>query len=294
MKRRTFLGVMGAVGAASVAAEAADATVVERSDAAGILVDLTKCLGCRSCEMACAEANGLEKPEIDWSTVNDTQRTTSDRHFTVVNQHATSQGAVHAKRQCMHCLQPACAAACPTKALVKTPSGPVVWRADKCMGCRFCMVSCPFDAPKFEYDSPNPRIMKCGLCWERLGAGEQPACVANCPTGALTFGRRSELLEDARRRIGRAPDRYVSHIYGEHEAGGTSVLYLSPVPFEELAFPTALGTMAFPEFTRNFLTAVPMIFILWPAFMIALRRATVEAERSRGLRKDGESTTEEV
>ena len=173
----------------------------------------------------------------------------------------------------MHCLQPACGAACLTAAMKKTPEGPVVWREDKCMGCRFCMISCPFDVPKFEFDSANPRIQKCDMCFVRLRQGEQPACVANCPTGALTFGRRTELLEEARRRIYTHSDRYVHHIYGEHEAGGTSFLYLAPVPFEQLGFPTHLDTTPYPTYTREFLYAVPLVLAVLPPFLFAVARA---------------------
>jgi Fe-S-cluster-containing dehydrogenase component len=196
----------------------------------------------------------------------------------VVNRYETSKGEVYVKRQCMHCLQPACSAGCLTKALYKTEEGPVIWREPKCMGCRFCMVSCPFDVPKFEYDSAVPKIQKCRMCWERLTEGEVPACVENCPNEALTFGKRSELLEMARARIVENPGDYVSHIYGEHEAGGTGFLYLSPVPFEELGFRTDLDQEAYPELTRDFLTAVPMVLVVWPAMMLALRRSGDHSE----------------
>jgi Fe-S-cluster-containing dehydrogenase component len=192
----------------------------------------------------------------------------------VVNRHETSRGDVYVRRQCMHCLQPACAAACLTKAMAKTEEGPVVWNADKCMGCRFCMISCPFDVPKFEYDSANPRVLKCGMCWERLEEGELPACVKACPMKALTFGPRSELLEEARRRFYEAPDRYVHHIYGEHEAGGTSMLYLASVPFEQLGFRTDLGTTPYPDLTRGFLYSVPFILTVAPPFLLALSKAS--------------------
>jgi ferredoxin len=155
----------------------------------------------------------------------------------------------------------------------KTPEGPVIWREDKCMGCRFCMISCPFEVPKFEFDSPNPEIRKCDMCFERLQEGEKPACVANCPTGALTFGKRPELLEEGRRRIYAEPGRYLHHIYGEHEAGGTSWLYLSPVPFEELGFPMHIGTTPYPEYTREFLYAVPLVLTVVPPFLLAMAKA---------------------
>jgi Fe-S-cluster-containing dehydrogenase component len=178
----------------------------------------------------------------------------------------------------MHCNQPACASACLTKAMLKTEEGLVVWREDKCMGCRFCMISCPFDIPKFEYDSAVPKISKCTMCWGRLKEGEQPACVENCPEEALTFGKRRDLIEEARVRIYENPDSYVSHIYGEHEAGGTGYMYLSAVPFEQLGFRTDLGTTPYPEFSKDFLYAVPVILTLWPPFLLALNRATKKGE----------------
>lgn len=237
-----------------------------------ILVDTTKCLGCRMCEIACAKANGL--PEPPQKVEPGELRTTSETQWTVVNRYDTDNGPVNVKTQCMHCLQPACASACLTKAMLKTPEGPVVWRGDKCMGCRFCMISCPFDIPKFEYHSANPRIQKCRMCWERLAEGEVPACVDNCPAKCTVFGTRSELLDLARARIYGEPDKYVHHIYGEHEAGGTSVLYLASVPFDQLGFRTDLGTTAYPTFTRDFLYAVPFVLTLFPPFLLALSKAS--------------------
>lgn len=280
MNRRTFLKVVGAAGGASLGApNRAAASATDADDAYAVLVDLTACAGCRMCEYACAEANGLPEPDWDPETVDQVVRPTSEKQWSVVNRFETSRGEVFVKRQCMHCLTPACAAACLTKGLAKTEKGPVIWNADKCMGCRYCMVSCPFDAPKFEYHSAVPKIQKCRMCWERLEKGELPACVENCPNEALIFGKRGELLELARQRIYQNPGQYVSHIYGEHEAGGTSWLYISPVPFEELGFPTHLDDEPYPELTRDFLTSVPVVLTVWPAFLLALRRAT---------QKDGE------
>jgi Fe-S-cluster-containing dehydrogenase component len=237
----------------------------------GVLVDTTKCLGCRMCERGCAESHGLPPPETEVDLFG--ERTTSPDRLTVVNAYETERGRVTVKKQCMHCLQPACGAACLTAAMKKTPGGPVIWREDKCMGCRFCMISCPFDVPKFEFDSANPRIRKCDMCFDRLEEGEEPACVANCPTGALTFGRRSDLLEEARQRIYAEPDRYVHHIYGEHEAGGTSFMYLAPVPFEQLGFRTDLDSTAYPVHTREFLYAVPLVLTVLPPFLFAVARS---------------------
>jgi Fe-S-cluster-containing dehydrogenase component len=275
MKRRTFFELVGVAASAWLAGRGkAEAAAVVRPDPNGLLIDLTACGGCRTCEATCAEANGLPEPVYDAKTVDTIRRTTSERQWVVVNRHETSKGEIFARQQCMHCLEPACTSACLTKALYKTAEGPVVWREDKCMGCRFCMVSCPFDVPKFEYHSAVPRIQKCRMCWERQVKGEKPACVENCPAEALTFGKRSELLEIARKRIYGTPGKYVSHIYGEREVGGTSVLYLSSVPFAELGFPTGLGETPYPEYSRDFLTAVPIVLTLWPAFLLALRKAT--------------------
>jgi len=276
MNRRTFLKVGAVAGASSLTGCASVPREPNKvNEDFAVLVDLTKCVGCRTCESACAEANGLPEPVQDEA---DGRRETSATQYQVVNRVETSKGDVYVRRQCMHCVEPACAAACLTKAMLKTDEGPVIWREDKCMGCRYCMVSCPFDGPKFEYNSATPRIQKCRMCFDRVVDGGQPACVENCPVEALTFGKRGDLLEEARRRIYQEPDRYVSHIYGEHEAGGTGWLYISPVPFDELGFPAGIRNGSYPELTRDFLTSVPVVLTLWPAFLLALRRSASRGE----------------
>jgi len=285
MDRRGFLtgfldlvsiaGVTSVVGSPARAAEAQSDT-----ELMGVLVDTTLCVGCRTCEAACAQANGLPVPDIDspgWEDVFDENRSPTPTQFSVVNRF---DGEIYVKRQCMHCNQPACAAACLTKAMLKTEEGPVIWRGDKCMGCRFCMLSCPFNVPTFEYDSPNPRIRKCHLCFERLTDGEEPACVEECPEEAIVFGTRRELLDEARARIYGDPDSYVHHIYGEHEAGGTGWLYVSAVPFEQLGFNTNIGTRPFPELAKGFLYSVAVVFLLWPPFLLGLSMATGGSEHS--------------
>jgi Fe-S-cluster-containing dehydrogenase component len=284
MNRRDLLKTVGAVAGSTLAARslAAQETTASGAESMGILVDTTRCIGCLTCEIACVEAHqdqGLEFPDdIDFSV----ERTTSETQWTVVNRYETDKGEVFRKTQCMHCLQPACASACLTRAMHKTPAGPVAWDVDKCMGCRFCMLSCPFDVPKFEYDSPMPRIQKCTMCWDRVAEGGVPACVENCPEGALTFGPRSELLDEARHRIYTEPDKYVHHIYGEDEVGGTGYLYLSAVPFEQLGLRTNLATTAYPAFTREFLYGVPVVLTLVPPFLVALNRASRERSHSEG------------
>jgi ferredoxin len=156
----------------------------------------------------------------------------------------------------------------------KTEDGPVVWESSQCMGCRFCMVSCPYDVPKFEYHSAVPRIRKCQMCSERVAAGGQPACVENCPAEALKFGRRGDLLREAWQRMHDDPDAYYHGVYGETEVGGTSVLYLSSVPFEEIGLPTHLGDRPVPEQTKAFLYSVPAVLAIVPALLLGVSRAT--------------------
>ncbi len=280
MKRRDLLKTLGvAAGSALMGKELAAQETPghdQAGDPWGILIDTTKCQGCRMCEFACAEANGLPEPDIDPEVVG--ERDTSITQYTVVNSYETDRGTVNVKKACMHCLQPACVSACLTMAMHKTEEGPVAWDVDKCMGCRFCMVSCPFDIPKFEYDSPTPEIKKCQMCIDRLDEGEVPACVEACPFGALTFGRRSEILNEGRRRVLNNPDDYIDHIYGEKEVGGTGVLYLASVPFDQLGFRTDLGMESYPSYTKEFLYAVPMVLTLVPPLLLGITKATARTE----------------
>jgi len=273
MNRRNFVKTLSAVGVSAIPLSAKDKGKKEDKEFYGILIDTTYCAGCRSCEEACAEANGLPEISPD-DSVFETERNTSTNQLSIVNRYETDNGEVFVKKQCMHCAQPACASACLTKAMLKTKGGPVIWREDKCMGCRFCMLSCPFDVPKFEYESNNPKIKKCSMCFNKLQDGELPACVDACPAEAIIFGKRSELIRIARERIISNPDDYVDHIYGEHEAGGTGVLYLSSVPFEQLGFRKDVGNDSYPELTTGFLYSVPIILALWPPFLLALSNST--------------------
>jgi formate dehydrogenase iron-sulfur subunit len=274
MDRRVFIKALGLAGGSALTVRSGKAAPLAASvDQVGVLVDTTRCVGCRTCEVACAEAHGLPEPDFSDSTIFDRRRNPTESQWTVVNRFKTTAGDFFAKRQCMHCSQPACAAACPTKAMYKTKEGPVIWREDKCMGCRYCMISCPFDIPKFEYDKAVPKIQKCILCWDRLQEGKKPACVESCPAEALLFGKRSELIEAARTRIYANPDKYYHRIYGEREVGGTGYLYLSAVPFDQMGFRNDLGTTAYPEYTREFLYGVPIVLILWPAMLLALHKS---------------------
>ena len=290
--RRKFLQFTGVAAGASMllGPKNAFAAAIKKdsSQQYAMLHDTTRCIGCQACERACCEKNGFPLPEKEPEIGS--QRNTGPQALTVVNAGAAGdKGSVFCKTQCMHCDQPACVSACLVNAMYKTEEGPVIWREDKCMGCRYCMVSCPFDVPKFEYDSPVPKIQKCQLCWSRLQEGERPACVSNCPAGALKFGKRRELLDEARDRIYHEPDKYVHEIYGEHEVGGTSWLYLSAVPFEQLGLPTHLGETPFPVYTREFLYAVPLVLTLAPPFLLALNRASRAREVAEEEGEGGEA-----
>jgi formate dehydrogenase iron-sulfur subunit len=274
--RRDFFKILGVTGVTLVTGSRLSASSVggDKSEFLGILYDSTRCAGCQGCEFACAEAHGLPAPSFEDVPVAGLERKADETRRTVVNAYQTSKGEVYVKRQCMHCNDPACTAACLTKAMLKNDEGPVSWRGNKCMGCRYCMVSCPFDVPKFEYHSANPKIEKCDMCFEKIKEGLMPVCAEQCPTEALVFGTRRELIVEARRRINENPELYYDHIYGEHEAGGTGYLYLSPVPFEEVGFNTTLQKSSYPALTKGFLYAVPSIFVLWPALLLGLQQAT--------------------
>ncbi len=277
MNRRKFFKLAGisAAGLTEKLITSADAAgIPSTKQFIGVLNDTTKCIGCRNCEKACSEVNGMQVPDIENDNALEKERVTDEKQLSVVNKYKTDKGTVYIKRQCMHCWQPACAAACLTNALHKTEEGPIIWRSDKCMGCRYCMVSCPFDIPKFEYQSWNPRILKCDMCWKRIQQGAIPACVEACPSEALMFGLKKDLMEIARTRIYKHPKDYVSHVYGEYEVGGASWLYLSSVPFEQLGFRTDLGNTPYPEYTKEFLYAVPAIILILPPLLYGLHHIT--------------------
>lgn len=278
--RRTCLKRLAAVGGAGALSQARPAlarmSLTGNRDRFGVLVDLSVCIGCRKCEWACNQANQPHKRPLehfeDDAVFAKTRRPHEDT-FTVVNRYDDPrhpERPVYVKRQCMHCDEPACASACFVKAFYKTPEGPVAHDPTLCMGCRYCMAACPFNMPAYQYhDAFTPEVTKCTMCHERILEGEVPACVKVCPVEALTFGKREELIKVARQRIAARPDRYVDHVYGENEVGGTSWLYISPVPFEKLGFRTDLGTTPVPQHSRGFLSMVSVVLVAWPALCTA-------------------------
>lgn len=243
-----------------------------------VLYDANRCIGCRGCQVACKQWNENDEDiPFEENGVMSTNRGSyenppqlSARTWTRIRfTELEYNGKFHwvfTKLQCMHCEHPACVAACPVGALQKTPEGPVIYDDTRCFGCRYCMVACPFGIPTFEWDSPLPWIRKCTFCIDRLNAGLEPACVKTCPSNALEMGEREELLDRARKRIAASPHKYVDHIYGENEAGGTSWLYLSPVPFELLGLP-ALDSEPVTVDVERAMGAVPPVLLGVAALM---------------------------
>ncbi len=292
--RRKFLKVsVGAVGVLASGAASAGSlrTTDEFADAYGVLVDTVLCVGCRKCEQACQAANGPCELDLDSlldRSVLDTQRRPDHCSYTVVNRFAGRNNQDRdywMKSQCMHCNQPACVSACIVGALTKDERGPVVYDTWKCIGCRYCFLACPFDIPAYEYaNALNPQLRKCTFCYERFAEpGFQPACVKTCPERALTFGTREELIDLARMRIKRSPDKYIDAIYGEHEVGGTSWMYLAGTDFATTGLPD-VGEEPISELTESiqhgvFKSFVPPIALygLLGLIMHSLRNRRKEA-----------------
>ena len=282
LDRRNFLKTIGVVGTTLAVGKgfASEPKGDSKIEFRGILYDSTRCLGCRACERLCAKVHGVPEPEEKPKTGE--IRNTDENRRSVVNCYNTSKGEVFVKKQCMHCNHPACAAACLTQAMYKTKEGLVIWRGDKCMGCRYCMVSCPFDIPKFEYHSSNPMIIKCDMCYGRIKQGAIPTCASGCPGDALTYGTRRELIKEAQKRIFENPKDYVDMIYGENVAGGTGFIYIAPVPPEELGFKTSLQDSSYPALSKGFLYAVPSVFVLLPPVLLGIHEALKSKNKNEG------------
>ena len=298
MLRRTFLGLLGAAGMSAAVGQTAQAAGTKHFQghpgSKGVLFDATRCIGCRSCEAACNQVNGLPAPAkpFDDLSVLDHPRRTDAATYTIVNRYDQIPGAagpVFRKNQCQHCQEPACASACFVAAFTKTPEGAVIWDESVCVGCRYCMIACPFEIPAYEYNEPlTPRIMKCTMCHPQITSGKLtvPGCVGACPTEALVYGERTALIKAARERFAAFPDRYLNHIYGEHEMGGTNWLYISGVPFREIGLREDLGITPAPELTSGALAAVPIISAAWPVLLTGIyainqRKEKIAAEEKK-------------
>ncbi len=289
ISRRKFLGWMGAAGLGTAFGTSAHAATNKNfkgyPESMGILHDSVLCIGCRNCEAGCNKVNELAPPDLPFDNLSvlDKKRRTHTEAFTVVNKYENGKSPnapAFLKTQCNHCLEPACASACFVRAFTKTKEGPVTYNASVCVGCRYCMVACPFEIPTYEYDEPlTPRVRKCTMCHPRILEGKLPGCVEACPKEALTFGKRKDLIRIARERIRKYPDRYVDHIYGEREMGGTSWLYLSGVPFKEVGMREDLGTTPAPKLTAGALGSVPIVVGLWPVLLTGIYAMSKRKEK---------------
>ncbi len=281
--RRNFLKTAAAVGATATGmsvlspkkAEAAPENILS-VDRMGVLVDTTVCIGCRRCEWACKQAHDLPAGNIESyndEATFDKKRRPDDTALTVVNKYPTENKPhvpTYLKVQCMHCDKPACVSACIVGAFSKKENGSVVWDGSKCIGCRYCMVACPFQIPAFEFEKAlEPKIMKCDFCFERTKEGKLPACVDICPVETLTYGKRSDLIQLAEERLKLYPDRYKNKIFGETEVGGTSWLYLASNDFQKMDFPK-LGAAPAPGVSESIQHGIFAYFIPPVAFYALL------------------------
>ncbi len=252
-----------------------------------ILNDVTKCIGCEECVAACQKLHKLTPdvppPRIETAT----DGLSSNRWTSIIRR----PGGVFVKKQCRHCLEPACVSVCPVGALQKTPEGPVIWDGDRCIGCRYCMMTCPYGVVRFTWDLAIPSIRKCTLCYDKIRSGEinKPACVTACPKEATIFGTREEMLAEAHRRLKAEPKKYIQHVWGEHEVGGTSVLYISHVDLSFLGWtnPEKLSGVDLPTTTWDVLKMVPYEFLGMGAVMGSIwwvieRRMRLQREQSAG------------
>ncbi len=267
LSRRTFLrntglGVAAGLGSCLLLDHVDPAAAAEKVSAEswGMLIDLTRCAGCNSCTLACKESNNLPEAHIIPEAL-DEQAYTFVEPVSVITADGGNETR-YVKRQCMHCLNAACVSACPAAAMYSSGEGPIVYRADRCLGCRYCAAVCPFTVPRFNWDDPlTAKINKCWFCYDRLQEGQKPACVKACPSGALRFGARTDLLVHAHALIESQPDRYIRSVFGETKVGGTSMLYLSDIPFEKLGFPANLPETAPPEQTEKVMSVLPYVIV---------------------------------
>jgi formate dehydrogenase iron-sulfur subunit len=250
-----------------------------------LLIDLTLCIGCNACQDACKSENHLPEGE---------EKKLSSTAYTALEEH----DGTYVRRMCQHCIDPACASVCPVGAFTKTAEGPVLYDEDKCIGCRYCIQACPFQVPRYEWSSNYPRVQKCLFCVERQKKGLPTACSEACPTGATKFGDRDDLVREAYERIKAEPGKYVDRIYGLEEVGGTSVLYLSAVPFEKLGFRTNLTTIPLPTLTWQALSKIPTVVGVGGVFLFGIwwitnRRVevarAVDEQRKAAGRKNGDT-----
>jgi formate dehydrogenase iron-sulfur subunit len=227
----------------------------------GLLFDAAKCIGCGNCYEACKKQNNLPTTNEDFLKDH-----LSDKTYTVVEEY----GDTYARKMCMHCLEPACESVCPVGAFEKTELGPVLYDADKCIGCRYCMQACPHKVPRYEWESISPRVRKCDLCYDRIRRGELTACAEVCPVEATICGKLSDLIAIAKKRIKDNPNKYYPHIYGLEEAGGSNIMIISPVPFEQLGYSSKIPKQSMPTFTTQAMEKIPSVVSVGGVFLAGM------------------------
>lgn len=271
-------------------------------DAVGMFYDATLCIGCKSCMVNCKKYNSMPggalyskgsavpyefaTPLKMWDAPADLSAKTLNiikayKSGTGLTKDTAEDGYSFIKQHCLHCLDPACVSVCPVAALQKDPrNGVVFYDKDKCIGCRYCQLACPFAIPKFEWEKASPQIRKCQLCHHRYAEGKYSACCEFCPTGASIFGKVVDLQNEAKKRLTlktgteyafpvqtvdssiksvRPVSKYVNHIYGMNEAGGTQYLLLAGVPFEQLGFNPNITDQTYPTLTWDYIVKVPAL-----------------------------------
>jgi formate dehydrogenase iron-sulfur subunit len=254
------------------------------------LIDMTRCTGCRACQVACKQWNQLNAEKTNFFNGEGYQNPPAMSEYTLTRvkfrdyeKDGHNEFAFY-KEMCMHCNDPACVSVCPVSAFIKTPEGPVVYDTKRCIGCRFCMVACPFGIPKYQWSKALPLVVKCTGCYSRLKAGLKPACAKACPS-AISYGGRIDMINEAKRRLAAKPDRYFNKIYGLEEAGGTSVLYLTEQPFDELGFKN-VTRRPLPSLTWAALRFVPAAFLTMGGSLAFISWLTHRKDR---LRKEEEA-----
>lgn len=295
LDRRSLLkGIATAAAAAAVAPDSAQAEEKRHAppDALGLLYDATRCIGCKACVVACKKVNHLAADtRVYGEGLYDAPDGLSEFSKTVIQLYKEDDKQSFVKKQCMHCVDPACVNGCMIGALTKGEHGIVWWQADRCVGCRYCEIACPFNVPKFEWSKRAPNIVKCELCRDRLAEGKEPGCTEVCPRQAVIYGPRKQLLEEAHRRLANDPDRYFQKVYGENDLGGTQVLYLSKaeIPFEKLGFRFS-NEESVPSVQRSVHHGIYQGFVAPAALYSAL---AIVMFRNRRQRAGGETLTEE-
>ncbi|MFC1669514.1 4Fe-4S dicluster domain-containing protein [Spirochaetota bacterium] len=272
LNRKEFLKLSVATGAAGILGKAKKAVAsvkkINTDNVYGVLIDTTVCIGCRRCEWACKEQNKMPNRKIeayDNKEVFESMRRPTDTAYTVVNKYPNPKNPKRpyfVKVQCMHCNEPACVSACIVGAFTKDEkTGAVIYDSWKCIGCRYCMVACPFQVPAYEYSNVlTPKVQKCVFCFDEIKKGKKPSCVAICPVETMTYGKRKDLVKIAHERIKKYPKRYVNHIYGEHEVGGTSWMYLSGKSMHDMDM-IKMGKRPIPSYTEPVQHAIFKHFI---------------------------------